>query len=1061
MAEQLTTRPANPDSAVWHRLWEKLILTAADRQNLQEVRGFSDEVIDKLGFKSSQAQNRPILEALCEEFPPDQLARAGVLFKSDEGNFYPNRVFCGYGRTGEFLLNADGSFKLSRAGKKQPERKAGLNPTLIPYLGADGKVEIIKPHKDNVPNPVDVDKLDDEFTGHHLYCEQILRIVSTSKHYTDGLKNFCLITEGEFKAAALLQCGIPALGLPGIHSVRNVPFRRHLIEVLKRFGITDVVICFDNEIKDDPDLPNYKADEWARVDTIVYARYTAATLYREGIKSTKIANLPDEWRRDGKADWDGALARFVKEAGDIEKGTVNARREFLKVIKAARIEQDCRDLFASTLHRIIEAKLARLYHVPRCPVGGDNERRLGWSFKRLDNIPAALDYRYQLAHGFTEVYGVHYTRKPVKKQWREDELAAIAHERDTAKDKLDWPRYHYFKELMLGIPKPLSNFKLSCKFKLISADGKMEYLVSVRNIHKEHTEQHVRIDGGTLSSLREFRKWLLSNVGVSGTWHGGERDLQDLTADMQADSAFREIHEIDTYGFSDQCNLWKYADRAFTPDDKELLPDKDMVFWYNGIGYQTDFDKRRIGDGFKQGAPTLGQYDEAAAIESFLLLKKHIFYAIGDFSGWLAIGAVVAYAVHPEIFRTYMGVPGIWFTGRGGGGKSTIAEWLIQIFGFNPKINTSLKSGTTHTSIGRELSKYGCLPLPLDEFDATKTDERIQGQLHNAFTRLADLKATYDNTKRTRGVKPETTPFVLGENSCRNSTTRGRYINISILDTKAVGDRAGRLKEMNAGASKFPNLGHFIMRNRTRYADKVMSKLEAWVSDPVIAKFVPPVRQRFISGLPYAAFIVLAEMLRDTTNDSELKGEFTDLLTMETDFRTFAMEHGSESQKEVTDTSYVNEFWQDLLNLIQVSDGHLRFKRFFSIKYADIVEDEDLAGVRRIVKTSEIPRDDRTPVMFVAYDAAYHIYTQEIRKGGREARLSIGDLKRELKREKYWLWPKKDESHKMSIEGIGRPVCWVFDLIQHPYGEQLIDALQAKHSDPQNSPTSGQTEADL
>lgn len=1021
-------------SAIWTRLWEKLVLTAGDQKKLQSERGFADEVISKLGFRTSQAQNRAIIDSLADDFPVAQLERLGILVKGDDG-YFANGIFCGWGPTGDYVKNADGSFKLDRHSSKIRERKQGVNPILIPYLDAGGKVETLRPHKDNVRRPDAVDDLDEDYTGLSVYCPHILRTVSTSNLFTDAQRGFCVLTEGEYKATALFQAGIPALAMPGIQSARNGAFRRKLVQLLKDFQITDVVICFDNEIKDDPAFPNYKADEWDRVDTIVYARYTAATLYREGIKSTKIANLPDDWRVRGKADWDSSLARFVNEAGgDIHKGTVNARREFLKVLRGARIEQDCRDLFASTLHRIIEAKLARLYHVPMCPIGGDNERRLGWKIKKLQDVPGDEDYRLQLGQAFVNVQGVHYTRKPIKK-WKDDEFGAIKRARDTARQTGEWARYNYYKELIAGLPFPISNFAARCNFRLVSSEGRIEYLLNVRNIHNERTEQHVRITADELCRRTEFHKWAIANV--RGSWAGGEKDSQALMMDFQAQSAFREIHEIDTYGYSDKCNLWKFADRAFTPDGKMILPDKDMVFWYNGIGYQTDFDKQRIGDGFSQGAPTLGELDVGAAIDSFILFAEHLKAAVGDYGGWLAVGAILAYAVHPEIFRTYMGVPGLWFTGRRGGGKSTIAEWLIQIWGFNAKLNISLGPDTTYTSIGRELSKYGCLSLPFDEFDATQTDPRVQEMLKNAFTRLSGRKATFDGTKHTRGVKPETTPFVLGENSSRNSATRSRYINLSILDEKSFGDKKARLLEMNKSAHLFPNIGHFIMKNRSKFAELVLDQVNKWVDDPVVAKFVPRIRERFISGLPMAAFISSAMLLRDHANE-EAKQKLTAILDQQAEFHTFAMEHGSESQKEVTDTSYVNTFWQDVLNIIQTGGTHVNYRRFFSLKYADIDEEN------RIKCSKDHHGPDMTPVMFMAYDSAYHIYSQEIRKAGKEARLSITDLARELKREKYWVRPKKDESHKMSIEGVGRPVCWVFDLTEHPLGEELIDALDAK-----------------
>lgn len=1021
--------------AMWQALYESLILNAADHERLKRERGFSDDLIKLAGLRSSHVGNREIILKLAEKFPPSHLAYVGILFETDDG-FIPSQIFCGWGRTGEELVDP-------RTKKKKLVRKAGVNPILIPYLNTAGECFMLRPHKDNIRRPDGVDDLDEDYCGLHVYCQHLLRNVGLNDFYSEDHKNFCVVTEGEFKALALIQAGIPAVAVPGIQQIQNTVFRDRLVNMLREFGKTDVVICFDNECKDDPQFKKYyKADEWKRVDTVVYARLTAQKLYQRGIPRTRIAYLPDDWRVRGKADWDGALNTFIEAAGgDAVKGTEKARREFLRVLKTARYDRDCRDLFAGNFARLVEAKLVKLNHVRQCPIGGDEEMSLGRRIKRLQSQNLGADEAYALGQAFIDVVGKHYERK--SRRWKDEQLEAVKKSRDIARAEKNWLLLRYYEELLAGYPEPISNCAIRCKYRLITVDGKMHYLVNVHTVNREETEQHLRISGEQLCRPAELHNWLITYAKAA--WMGGIKSTQRLVADIQADSAFREIHEVESYGQSDYCGMWKFADRAFAPDDKTILPDTNLVFWHNGVGFQTDFTKDRMGDGFKAGSPVLGELDVGLAIESFVLLSEHLFAAIGDYDAWLAIGQILSYAVHPEIFRTYKGAPGLWFIGAKGSGKSTIGEWLIQVWGFPAKPFPSLTEGTTHNGVARELAKYGSLPLPFDEFDALKTDPRVQSMLKNAFGRLGDLKASFDSTNRTRSVIPATTPFVFGENSSRDAATRSRYVNISILKERAAGDRKKRLRLMNDAAKSFRHLGHFIMQNRTAFAGMVMDRISEWITDPSIGKFITDQRQVFVSGAPFAAFMAAAALLQKEAT-GEMAGAMDDILRHEINFKTFAMEHGAESQKEVAEASFLSVFWEDVKTILEIGSDR-NFRKFFYLKHAEIKTVNPQK--RQIVEDYPNPQPGLVPIMYMVPDTVFMIYSAELRKVDRQPRLSKRDLRAELKRQPYWIDPPDDGSHRITFPAHGRESgCWCFDLAAHPNGVDFIELLQQEAEKP-------------
>ena len=285
---------------IYTRFIELCPLTDKDRQHLTSYRGFNDATIEALKFRSggSGSSCNDVVEALREEFTDRDLTEAKILVNVTGGS--------------RLIIN----------------RQLVENRILIPYLDVNKSVYHLRPHKLGFKN-----------VAPELYCRAIM-----------GKDNDNIVmTEGEFKAAALYQWGIPAMAIPGISSFGNKHYDR-LVDELRQAKIQKLTIVFDNEIKHDPAYASYKKQPSDRYDTDFWAYLMCYKLFKSGFH-VRIGKLPDEWRESGKIDFDRALA-----AG-------KTREDILRLIEQAKTYKEYLDDLSEEGSKIVRRKLTRQFAV--------------------------------------------------------------------------------------------------------------------------------------------------------------------------------------------------------------------------------------------------------------------------------------------------------------------------------------------------------------------------------------------------------------------------------------------------------------------------------------------------------------------------------------------------------------------------------------------------------------------------------------------------------------------------------------------------------------------------
>jgi len=247
---------------MYDKLLSLMTLSPEHREELKVKRGFTDETIERFGFKSAIDPDKAeeIKAELLKDFSEEELKNGKLLLSTED--------------ISKKCTSKAGDLTFTVIGER----------IVVPFIG-DGMCSYLRQHKFGLSG-----------TTPQIY------------NATRDDEKILILTEGEFKAAALYQLGFSAAASPGISLFGGKNFGL-LEEWVHERGVEKVYIMFDGEVKNDPVLypKQYKKDRRVRHDTDWWAYKLARMLTGSGIE-TDVVTWPDSWLIDGKIDPDAAIA---------------------------------------------------------------------------------------------------------------------------------------------------------------------------------------------------------------------------------------------------------------------------------------------------------------------------------------------------------------------------------------------------------------------------------------------------------------------------------------------------------------------------------------------------------------------------------------------------------------------------------------------------------------------------------------------------------------------------------------------------------------------------------
>lgn len=1062
--ETVSGGPVDPALEALRWFWMQTSLIQEDAERLWRDRGLNPDTCRTFGLRSNRESNLPLLREAAGKFGVEACVAAGLweaggragmdLGQGDDepvrGAARPSEFFHGRGVTGE---------ERGEDGRKRPTY--GWNhAVLIPYF--DFRLDPAKPQTASAV------VTEGEFKAMALYQVLDGRPIQPDPNLLVAIRPHKLWAKNANPWFFMGPGGGPvAVGaLPGVTFCKRegATWRvRYLLDTwLSGMGVQDVVVAYDNEDK-------ARKRREARYDALVYGLWLAGDLCKDGFRG-RMAMIPDGERdENGKADWDGVLAKAVggRSPADWESIRSEIRTRWRGWLRTAvdlrqddpvQIRWDDKVILREErgkrffeLPAVAMGKLKRLKYAYRMPVPGGtsgpgrlNTRRIARNLLALarevedgkrphlggEGVAAHLK---MLGAAYFEVEGGYFACRPLKPK-PDVQRPPRPHERDfwvtamaSATEAGDVDGAWGAEMALKGKPERFTDFIVEPHYKLKRISGEIVRVVTVTNRHGEETRQ-IELPGelyATPTRLREF----LNKFSAGGTWRAGERELQEVQEDWNAAFAHRMVNQVCAWGWNPEAKAWFAEDCAI---------DANGIHTPNALGYyRLASGDWRVSDLDKEGRPYLHEKPkwhpkrEAAPGEVAKILGEVMeltLLSVGSMHAHLSIGAVLAFAAAPEVVARYHAFPGLWIHGEPEQGKSTISRWLMQMVGFPGKQGGVSLESSSGPGVAITLQQIANLPVWLEEAQSDTRPELLR-LLKDVFNRTAGAKALASGVREIL-----TAPLVAGQSTSNDHATRTRYPHVLMASSRRLpcaGDTwDGRVLTESESKSlqhaNYQRMNHelaqslflpfrHLLLNRERFAARVLELTAGWIAGPAmrgVEARAAMVRGVSLGGLQAALELCEVERWRHWTRvgNGAWESEMAERDTyMEMAFRPFLVEEARASIQELREQGEIETFLRALVTCFErrgFGEDFADWRRYFYVRKTDYCDPPGMTPGSAQAGTWT------QTILYINPDATMDAIAQYLRGMGQTLRLRKEDLRAQMSARPWWERPPT-ESHKV------------------------------------------------
>lgn len=258
------------------------------------------------------------------------------------------------------------------------------------------------------------------------------------------------------------------------------------------------------------------------------------------------------------------------------------------------------------------------------------------------------------------------------------------------------------------------------------------------------------------------------------SWWGNAMDLTNLWNHLYSQDEGKVIYEPECIGWQEDHSLFMFENVAFKGLET-IKPDQHGTYWVDGTGIRPRSISTSKSD-IPEGLPFIITNRHLDIAELRSKLQDSMSPTLADH----CLGWACSVLFMEEVFERFGNFPFLFITGKRRSGKSTIAEWLTYLFGFESA--GRMWSDTTPIAISRYLGYYSSLPLWLDEYRNDSKYANKTGMLRNVYNRQTSGKGTRDGFN-VREAKIRGTVIISGEETPDDNALLTRCVVIQMAES--------------------------------------------------------------------------------------------------------------------------------------------------------------------------------------------------------------------------------------------------------------------------------------
>lgn len=481
-------------------------------------------------------------------------------------------------------------------------------------------------------------------------------------------------------------------------------------------------------------------------------------------------------------------------------------------------------------------------------------------------------------------------------------------------------------------------------------------------------------------SIKAFKE--LAANSVDGYFKGNEQDMIHLWEHVYESNKANIVHI--PMGIGDlrrEVGGWVFKNVMITSTGQVLTPDANGVFWR---GASQGVKPANISAGLMDSivdinSGSLPQLCTDISMEGIDKMERDVICALGACVGDLNIAiTLIAWAkanvYSVEIFREYGFFPLLLVWGRHGQGKTTLARWILNIFGMGMGDQdglTSVSQLRSNVGFERKSTFYHSLPMFVDEIRADKMCIDKYTFWRSFFNRSPRVMGTKEGF-HVKHIPVNATFGFFGQDTFTDSALRSRCVSIKMP-----------VNEKDTASYEWLNKNYMVMSGlmyKWILESTVAEKSEMFARMRHLERHIVGLKVQVRMAKIWSLVAYFAEQIKDK--------HFPDM-----DFNEYLVNSIQEDVEDQQESEMLNEFWESVCGL--------------------------QSGENPIVTSEHITIDQQNNRLIIWLRQVYEAVVKNSGRGLNKESFSYNAIRQSIKDEKYYL---SDTRYKMGRKGVNQRV---------------------------------------